>query len=163
MALAPAKVDSCMSSINLAVEMVAGVAHSEKRAIAFLRGHPDLTAWPEFDRVSTTPLGKKLKHRMGLWIAFKTDTPGKFHRFKNEAQKYRDCFTFEDLDAQVRIYGFTCHPKKDQSFELVLLIRWVQKKRQHTDYAELDRVLIWKDHFATHAALRNAFSNTKVV
>ncbi|HMC30519.1 MAG TPA: hypothetical protein VKL99_06755 [Candidatus Angelobacter sp.] len=150
-----------MSSINLAVEMVAGVAHSEKRAVAFLRGHPDLTAGPEFDRESTTPLGKKLKHKMGLWIAFLPDTAGKFHRFKSDAQKYRDCFTFEDLDAQVRIYGFTCHPKTDRRFELVLLISWVQKKTKHTDYAELDRVLIWKDNFLTHAALRAAFSNTK--
>jgi len=152
-----------MSSI-LSVEMVAGVAHSDKRAVAFLRGHANLTAWPEFDRESGTQLGKKLKHKMSLWIAFQPDTPGKFHRFKSDAQKYRDCFTFEDLDAQVRIYGFTCHPKTtDRRFELVLLISWVQKKTKHTDYAELDRVLIWKDHFLTHAALRNAFSNTKVI
>jgi hypothetical protein len=151
-----------MSSLKLTVEMVAGVAHSEKRAVAFLRGHPDLTAWPEFLGKSSTPLGKRLKHRMGLWIAFQHDTPGKFHRFKNEEVKYRDCFTFEDLDTQVRMYGFTCHPKEDKRFELVLLISWVQKKTRHTDYAELDRVLVWKDHFATHAALRNLF-NTKVV
>ena len=153
-----------MSSIDLAVEMVAGVSHSERRAVAFLRGHPDLTAGPEFDGASTAPLGKRLKHRMGLWIAFQPDTNGKFHRFKSDAQRYRDCFVFIDLEEQVRIYGFTCHPKKtDQRFELVLLIRWVQKKRQNTDYGELDRVLIWKDHFATHIALRNAFPNTKVI
>lgn len=152
-----------MSSIKLAVEMVADVTHSEKRAVAFLRGHPDLTAGPEFDNVNKTPLGKRLRHRMSLWIAFQPDTKGKFHRFKNEAQKYRDCFAFEDLEEKVRIYGFTCHPKTaDRRFELVLLIRWVQKKTQHTDYAELDRMLIWKDHFATHAALRNAFPDTKV-
>jgi hypothetical protein len=152
-----------MSSITLAVEMVADVFHSEKRAVAFLRGHPDLTAGPGFDDVSNRPLGKRLRHKMKLWIAWKPDTKGKFHRFKNEPQKYRDCFTFIDLDEQVRIYGFTCHPKEaDRSFELVLLIRWVQKKTQHTDYAELDRVLIWKDNFATNAALRNAFPNTRV-
>lgn len=142
--------------------MVAGIAHSEKRAVAFLCGDPNLTAWTEFNRESSTALGKKFRHKMGLWIAFKNDTPGKFHRFKNDKEKYRDCFTFEDLDAKVRIYGFTCHPKNDRSFELVLLISWVQKKTTHTDYAELDRVLIWKDHFATHSALGNAFSNTKV-
>lgn len=151
-----------MSSINLAVEMVAGVPHSEKRAVAFLRGDPDLTAGPEFDGVSATPLGKKLKHKMGLWIAFQNDKPGKFHRFKSDPQKYRDCFAFEDLDAQVRIYGFTCHPKTDRRFELVLLIRWVQKKTTRTDYAELDRVLVWKDYFLTHVALRAAFPDTKV-
>ena len=153
-----------MASISLAVEMVAGVSHSEKRTVAFLRGHPDLTAGPEFDEESGTPLGKRLRHKMGLWIAFQPDMNGKFHRFKSDAQKYRDCFVFEDLEAQVRIYGFTCHPKTaDRRFELVLLIRWVQKKTRHTDYAELDRVLIWKDHFATHAALRNAFSNVRVI
>lgn len=152
-----------MPAINLAVQMVAEVAHSEKRAVAFLRGHNDLTAGPEFDDKSKTPLGKRLKHKMGLWIAFQPDTKGKFHRFKNEAQKYRDCFVFIDLEEQIRLYGFTCHPKKaDVRFELVLLIRWVQKKQQHTDYAELDRVLAWRDNFATHAALRNAFPDTKV-
>jgi hypothetical protein len=148
----------------LAIEMVAGVVHSEKRAVAFLRGDADLTAGPGFEHESNTPLGKRLRHKMGLWIAFKPDTNGKFHRFKNEnVPKYRDCFVFIDLEKQVRIYGFTCHPKTvDHRFELVVLVKWVQKKTQLTDYAELDRVLIWKNHFATHAALRNAFSNTKV-
>jgi hypothetical protein len=148
-----------MSSIRLAVELVAGVSHSDKRAVAFLRGHPDMTAGAEFDRMSMTPLAKKFRHKMGLWIGFKPDTAGKFHRYKSDKEKYRDCFTFEDLDAQVRLYGFTCHPKTDRRFELVLLISWVQKKTKHTDYAELDRVLIWKDHFSTHAALLAAFSS----
>jgi hypothetical protein len=151
-----------MSSINLAVEMVPGVTHSEKRGVAFLRGYPDFTAGPGFDDVSKTPLGKRFRHKMGLWIAFQPDMKGKYHRFKTEEQKYRDCFTFEDLEKQVRIYGYTCHPKTDRRFELVLLIRWVQKKTKHTDYAELDRVLRWKDDFATRAALHNAFANTGV-
>lgn len=148
-----------MSAIALVVQMVEGVSHSEKRGVAFLRGRDELTAGPKFHRDSNNPLGKRMKHKMGLWIAFQPDMKGKFHRFKNEAQKYRDCFVFIDLEEQVRIYGFTCHPKKaDPRFELVLLIRWVQKKEQHTNYAELDRVLMWKDHLATRAALLDAFS-----
>ena len=147
-----------MSSLRLAVGKVAGVAHSEKRAVAFLRGHPNLTAGIRFDEESGNPLGKRLRHRMALWIAFQPDTKGKFHRFKNEEEKYRDCFVFIDLEEQVRLYGFTCHPKADRHFELVLLVLWVQKKTKHTDYAELDRVLEWKAYFATQAALRNAFS-----
>lgn len=148
-----------MATLKLLVDMVSGITHSEQRGVAFLRGHDDLTAGPEFDAKSDTPLGKRLRHKMGLWIVFLPDTKGKFHRFKDDKDKgkYRDCFVFIDLEEQVRIYGFTCHPKAaDRRFELVLLIRWVQKKEKLTNYAELDRVLYWKSHSATQAALRDA-------
>lgn len=152
-----------MPPLEITVEMVDGIFPSKDRAVAFLCGHEELTAVSEFKKVSNIQLGKKLRHKMTLWIAEVPDKAGKFHRFKNEDRTYRECFTFEDLDAQVRIYGFTCHPKIDRSFELVLLVRWVQKKTHHTDYAELNRVLYWKDQIVTQAALRYVFQDTKGV
>ena len=78
-----------MSSVNITVEMVEGVFPSEDRAVAFLCGHDDLTADPKFKKESKTPLAKRLKHRMSLWIAKEPDQKGKYHRFKNEDPKYR--------------------------------------------------------------------------
>jgi hypothetical protein len=120
-----------MLPLTLTVELVPNVGHTDKRAIAILRGHENLTAGPEYDAVADTPLGKRLKHRMGLWIIGHRDTPGKFHRFKNAEVKYKDCFVFIDLEAQMRLYGFSCHPRKNANsgFELIVLTNHATRKR----------------------------------
>jgi len=96
---------------------------------------------------------------MGLWIGFKPDTKGKFHRFKGGDLKYRECFVFIDIAELVRLYGFTCHPtpRTNPSFELVVLTTFAIKKEHHTDTAELDRVVMWKNTMATGKALQDAY------
>ncbi len=121
----------------LTVELVPLVAHTNKRAVAFLKGHKNLTASIAFEAVADGPVGKRLKHRMTLWIEFKPDTKGKFHRFKNMDEKYKDCFVFIDIDAQMRLYGFS------------------------TNLAALERVLKWKDDPATQDALLTLYQNTE--
>jgi hypothetical protein len=152
-----------MPSPALTIELVPFVAHTDKRAVAILRGDAGLTAGPEYDAVADTPVGKRLKHKMGLWIAFHSDTEGKFHRFKNIDVKYKDCFVFIDLDAQMRLYGFTCHPtpQTGRRFELVVLTNHATKKENNTDTWELNRVLIWKNHTATKLALIRKYPDRK--
>ena len=144
---------------TLVVELVPGVNHSKSRAVAFLRGDSDLDAGIEFDKVASHPLGKRLRHRMYLWIAGKPDTRGKFHRFKQQTAKYRDCFVFKDLDAKVRLYGFTCHPlpHTNPKFELVVLTTHATKNQDLTDTAELDRVLAWQADHRTVMALDKSY------
>jgi hypothetical protein len=147
-----------MGLLNLSIRPVAQVSHSELRAVAFLRGDDDLNAGTEFDKIQHESIGKRLMHRMGLWIAFHPDTPGKFHRFKNGPDKYRECFAFIDLESMVRLYGFTCHPLRAKPrFELIVLTTHAIKKRNHTDTAELDRVIAWKNNMATKRALEAAY------
>jgi hypothetical protein len=152
-----------MSPLILTVELVPLVAHTDKRAVAILRGDVGLTAGLEYDAVADTPVGKRLKHRMGLWISFHHDTPGKFHRFKINDVKYRDCFAFVDLDAQLRLYGFSCHPtpKTNAPFELIVLTNYAGKKETLTDTVHLNRVLIWKDSMATKLALIKKYPDKK--
>lgn len=124
-----------------------------------------MDAGPEFDKVENYPLGKRLRHKMSLWISFVPDKPGKFHRFKSAEEKYRDCFVFIDLEEKARFYGYTCHPlpKTNQRFELVLLTTYAVKKENETDKAELGRVLMWKNHMATRQALLQRFPDKKDV
>ncbi len=146
----------------LTVELVPLVAHTNKRAVAFLKGHKNLTASIAFEAVADGPVGKRLKHRMTLWIEFKPDTKGKFHRFKNMDEKYKDCFVFIDIDAQMRLYGFSCHPRpRMEGFELIVLTDYEQKKEDHTNLAALERVLKWKDDPATQDALLTLYQNTE--
>lgn len=147
-----------MALLQLFVVFVPGVAHSEKRAVAFLRGDPELNAGPTFDATESKPLGKKIRHRMGLWIQFMPDTKGKFHGFKEYDSKYRDCFAFIDIMEKIRYYGFRCHPKpNDPRYELIVLTSCVDKKEDAANKAELDRVLMWKSSMATKLALADKF------
>jgi hypothetical protein len=151
-----------MAPLVLIVELVPLVAHTDKRAVGFLRGHKDLTAATEYDNVTNTPLGKRLRHKMGLWIAFKPDTEGKFHRFKNEEPQYRDCIVFIDLEEQVRFYGFTCHPDSTNlRFELALLTDYAIKKTHLTDKTYLRRVVMWQNNMATKLAMKTKYSDKK--
>lgn len=147
-----------MPLLELSVEFAPGVAHSELRGVAFLRIHKELNAWPSFDGSKNTPLGKRILHRMGLWIQDPKERPGKFHGFTKYDPKYRDCFTFIDIEEMVRYYGFRCHPRKDAPrYELIVLTSCVVKKEDAVDKAELDRVLIWKDSMAAQQALVKKF------
>jgi hypothetical protein len=139
------------------VEFVAGVAHSEKRGVAFLRGDPELNAGSTFDLTESKAVGKRIRHRIALWIQWKPDTNGKFHGFGEP--KYRECFTFIDIEEKIRYYGFRCHPKPDDPrYELIVLTSCVVKKEDAADKGELDRVLIWKNHMCTKQALTEKFS-----
>jgi hypothetical protein len=150
-----------MSPITLTVDLVPQVGHSGRRAVAFLRGHLDLTAGIEYDALVATPVGKRLRHRMGLWIAFVPDARGKYHRYKAYAPKYRRCFVFIDIEEKMRLYGFACHPKpNDSAFELIVLTTHAIKKENETDLSELDRVVMWQDHMATKIALQVAYSDS---
>lgn len=147
-----------MAPLQLTVEFAAGVPPSEKRGVAFLSGDPKLNAGAEFDATSKEPVGKRIRYRMGLWIAFHPDMEGKFHGFKEYEDKYRDCFTFIDIEEKIRYYGFRCHPKSDDPrYEIIVLTSCVQKKEDSVDKAELDRVLIWKSSMATQEALTKKF------
>jgi hypothetical protein len=152
-----------MSLLSLTVELVAGVGHTDKRGVAILRGDDDLNAGPQYDKIESSSLGKRLRHRMGLWISGVQDMRGKFHRFKAGDAKHRDCFAFIDLEEKVRLYGFTCHPLPitNQRFELVVLTTHAFKKENETDKAELERVVMWRNHMATRQALREKFPDKK--
>jgi hypothetical protein len=148
----------CMAILKLNIELVSLVSHSDSRTVAFLRGDPDLDAGIEFDKIQDGPIGKRLRHKMHLWISWHPDVKGKYHRFKSGAARHRDCFTFIDLATLVRLYGFTCHPSKvNPSFELVVLTTHAIKKENHTDTAELDRVIAWNNNMATKKALKAAY------
>jgi hypothetical protein len=152
-----------MPPLKLSVDLVPLVSHTEKRAVAFLRGCEELDAGPEFDKVANGPIGKRVKHKMQLWISLKPDTAGKFHRFKNAEAKYAECFVFIDLDAKIRFYGFTCHPTPhNPHFELIVLVVHAIKKESQTDKAELNRVLMWKNNMATRAALLQKYPEKKL-
>ena len=139
-----------MPLLQLSIELAAGVTHSEKRGVAFLRGDPELTAGSGFDAIASNSVGKRIRHRMGLWIQFHPDTSGKFHGFTKYDAKYRSCFTFIDIEEKIRYYGFRCHPKQDDPrYELVVLTSCVDKKEDAINMADLDRVLMWKNHMAT--------------
>ncbi|MGD0515027.1 MAG: hypothetical protein ABSA29_17135 [Terriglobales bacterium] len=152
-----------MAPLTLIVELVPSVGHTDKRAVAILRGHGNLTAGPEYDAIAESSVGKRVKYKMGLWIAFVPDTAGKFHRFKNIDEKYKDCIVFIDLEAQLRLYGFTCHPTPNtaERFELVVLTEYDNKKENRTDVAVLNRILMWKDHMATKEALLRTYPDKK--
>jgi hypothetical protein len=66
----------------------------------------------------------------------------RFHGW-NKSQhegKYTDCFVFKNVSEAARIYGFLCRPKAaDPSYEMCVLVHYAQKKRWHTDTAELQR------------------------
>ena len=144
-----------MSLLQLSVDSATGVTRSEKRVVAFLRGDPALNAGPSFDASAKEPLGKRIRHRIGLWIQFHPDTPGKFHGFTKYEAKYRSCFTFIDIEEKIRYYGFRCHPKpEDRRYEMVVLTSCVDKKEDAVNKAELDRVLMWKNSMATQQALK---------
>src|ERR1700722_15812675 len=131
-----------MTLLQLSVEFAAGVTCSEKRGVAFLRGDPALNAGPNFDASAKESLGKRIRHRMGLWIQFRPDTKGKFHGFTKYEAKYRSCFTFIDIEEKIRYYGFRCHPKpEDPRYELIVLTSCVDKKEDAVNKTELDRVL----------------------
>jgi hypothetical protein len=150
---------------KLSVTPVNGVYNTEKRGVAFLRGPTELAeinGARYFDSIADKPVGKRLRQKMGLWIGFKPDTQGKFHRFKGKKPKYRECFVFIDIEEQCRLYGHTCHPKlEEERFELVLLITYVTKKEDLTNDAELDRVLKWTNAAATQTAIRVAFPDKR--
>src|ERR1700723_2110364 len=152
-----------MLPLVLTVELVPLIANTDKRAVAILRGHDDLTAGPEYDAIANAPVGKRLRHKMGLWIGFVPDTKGKFHRFKNLDVKYKDCFVFIDLDEKIRLYGFTCHPTKNtnQRFELVVLTIHAIKKENHTQESKLNRVVMWQNHMATRLAITRKYPDRK--
>jgi hypothetical protein len=147
-----------MTLLQLSVEFVSGVSHSEKRGVAFLRGDPDLNGGPTFDASEKVAVGKRIRHRMALWILFKPDTAGKFHGFKELEAKYRDCFTFIDIEEKIRYYGFRYHPKEDDPrYELIVLTSCVVKKEDALNKGDLDRVLMWKNNMATQQALAKKF------
>jgi hypothetical protein len=152
-----------MSPLTLRVELVPGIDRTDKRAVAILRGDADLDAGPEFDKIQDSTVGKRLRHRMFLWVSGVNDAPGKFHRFKSAQAKYRECFAFIDLEDKIRLYGYSCHPlpKTNQRFELIVLTTYAVKKENETDKAELNRVLMWRDHMATRQALLERFPDKK--
>jgi hypothetical protein len=148
-----------MAPLQLSIEFAPGIAHSEKRGVAFLRGDSELNAGPSYDASAEESSGKRMRHRMGLWVQFPQDRKGKFHGFKEYETKYRDCFTFIDIEQKTRYYGFRCHPKPDDPrYELVVLTSCVDKKEDAVNKAELDRVLMWKNSMATQQALMKKFS-----
>jgi hypothetical protein len=143
-----------MALLELSVKYAVGVARSDKRGVAFLEGELTLNGAAEFKYSAKMPLGKRIRHRMGLWIQMVPDAKGKYHGFRE--RKYRDCFTFIDIEEKIRYYGFRCHPKQDNPrYELIVLTSCVQKKEDAVDKAELDRVLMWKNSMATAGALKN--------
>ncbi|MGA9647562.1 MAG: hypothetical protein WBQ76_16735 [Candidatus Korobacteraceae bacterium] len=135
------------------------IYHTDRRAVAFLLGCDELNAGPEYDKSADDSLGKRWKYKMQLWINGHPDQKGKFHRFKSGEKKYDDCFAFVDVEAKARLYGFSCHPlpKTNERFELIVVTSHAFKKENETDKSELDRVLMWKNHMATKAALSETF------
>ena len=66
----------------------------------------------------------------------------RFHSFKKSYKggKYTNCFTFKDIGAKERFYGFLWHPQSRARYELCVLVRFVQKKEDAQDLTELNRV-----------------------
>jgi hypothetical protein len=73
------------------------------------------------------------------------NNPKRYHGWDRSEQggKYIDCFTFKGPgdNRSLRLYGFLCHPKVDDSrFQLCVLTHYAYKNENETDFSELDRV-----------------------
>jgi len=63
---------------------------------------------------------------------------------KSEFQgKYISCYVFKGKEdnRQLRLYGFLCHPKIGDRYELCVLVHFAYKKRHETEEPDLNKVI----------------------
>jgi len=130
-----------MADASCTITITAGLKHA-RRAVALLH-HPAsfVDASTEFEALSAN--GERHYRRgFDLWMG-RARRPKRFHGFDQSEYKgkYTKCFTFKNVDAGERFYGFLCRPKEpsDPHFEMCVLVCYGKKKRDETDPAQLER------------------------
>jgi hypothetical protein len=74
--------------------------------------------------------------------------------------KYVHCFVFETSDSD-RMYGFLCHPKRDDpSFLFCVLVAYIPKHQWETDEAMLQVATRMRDDLSVRQALMKLFSDS---
>ena len=84
----------------------------------------------------------RIDRRIGDWIGGGHGRNGKFHHgyHKRGFRKYKSCYTFKDIDNQLRLHGFLFHPVR--WFQLCVITHAdTSKKENPTNTTWLDRVL----------------------
>ncbi len=127
--------------LSVCIEFVGG--HSVgRRALAWLIISP--TDKHVNGKLVFEKLREKLKqdvhNRFDAWLAGKINDKW-YHGWNEEG--YRNCFVFKWKDNRQhhRLYGFLCHPQKDNpSFVLCVLVSHTTKNEQEADKSEKDKM-----------------------
>lgn len=130
-----------MAKASCSITITVGLKHA-RRAVAFL-SHPAsfVDGVTTFEALS---VNSERHYRRGfdLWLG-NARRPKRYHGFDHSEYKgkYTRCFTFKNVDAGERFYGFLCRPKTsaDPHFEMCVLVCYAKKKRDETDPTQLER------------------------
>lgn len=143
----------------LKFRLVSGLRRSERRAVGFLYGDPQLNACDAFLTLDENSRRRVLSS-MGEWIDGKPDITSRFHGFLSDSQ-YTTCFVFKVKTKRQghRFYGCLCHPlpKSKARFQLCVLCVHAKKNEWETDRSELARVTSWSAREETNVQLKLAF------
>lgn len=124
------------------VTKIAGLASSERRAVAFMSCETDDdidadTALATLQTESHKSQRRDLWSSFDLWIGFGRND-NRFHGWPNEAE-FKNCIVFKwnKNNVRHRLYGFTCHPiLSNARFQLCVLMSHRTKNERHTDPRE---------------------------
>jgi hypothetical protein len=122
-----------------------------------LEGDDELDAGATFDALSGNPQ-KLVRSRMDYWLGGGIHDRY-FHGWREP--KHRDCFVFKWDERRVghRLYGFLCNPiaRSDAGFQTCVLLSHANKKEWETDFANLDRVIVWQQDLRTKTAIADTY------
>ncbi len=135
-----------MSEGPLEFHLVAGIRVTAIRAVGFLRGDRELTAWAGFEGLK--PSRRKLiLDSMGAWVEGSMDIGKRFHGWHSDSDPgVRECFVFKAKEGNLghRLYGFLYHPVlKNPSFVVCALISYARKTAWESDRTELLHAVAW--------------------
>jgi hypothetical protein len=141
-----------MPPSSISFRLVPKVHQGQMRAVGILEGDPDLCA----DILINLPekADKYQRYSMERWASGIDGPQSRCHRFDGT-----DYFVFKDVGRQHRFYGFLYHPlpSPKERFLLCVLTTYAQKKEDHTDAAQLNRVRDWMNAPATKAAIKRYY------
>lgn len=121
------------------IARIDGLKISTRRAVVFLVRDGKFNGKLVFDRLAKDR-DRMVRERFDYWI-----DRGVFNKYFHgwDNPRYEQCFCFKWKDNRVhqRLYGFVCHPKRDDPrFELCVLVFHSTKTTEDTDYTILDEV-----------------------
>jgi hypothetical protein len=132
---------------------------SDRRAIGFLEGDPELNAADSFDGL-TEKRQQFLRTSMDEWISGKNEPATRFHGRPNDSE-YSMCFVFKAREnrLQLRFHGFLSNPLPltKPSFQLCTLCVFDLKNENATDQNELKKVRKWSEEADALEAIRTEF------
>lgn len=142
-----------MAKSSCSITITAGLNHAH-RAVAVLR-HPAsyVDAADQFAGLGADG-DRHYRRGFDLWIG-NARRQKRYHGFDESG--FRKCFTFKNVDAGERFYGFLCRPKEpiDPHFELCVLVCYAKKKTDATDPAQLNRAEAMRQDPQVLEALRD--------